>query len=159
MTLKYIKTYGSWMVSDVQPIKGELGVEYSGQRRTLFEYVYYGSYKIGEAFSDSYKTITKDGKLVDVKEFLGKNIITEALENAHVFAFSSASDNDNDWSGRLITEKSLKVTKKSVLICLDGSPVVNDKTLSIHDYDELSTDKTYTIDLKTDGVLALFTEI
>ena len=59
----------------------------------------------------------------------------------------------------MVTEKSLKVTKKSILICLDGSPVVNDKTLSIHDYDELSADKTYTIDLKTDGVLALFTEI
>ena len=59
----------------------------------------------------------------------------------------------------MITEKSLKVTKKSILVCLDGSPVVNDKTLTRNDYDELSTDKTYTIDLKTDGVLALFTEV
>ena len=159
MTLKYVKTVGSWMVSSIQPIKGELGIEYAVQRRNLYEYVYYGSFRIGEAFSDSYKTITKDGKLVDVKEFLGKNIITEALENAHVFAFGSASDNDNDWTGRLVTEKSLKVNKKSLLLCLDGSPVVNDKTLSRYDYDELSTDKTYTIDLKTDGVLALFTEI
>ena len=157
MTLRYVKTLDSWMASSAQPSKGDLGIEYAEQRRTLYQYVYYGSYKIAEPFSDSYKIISKDGKLVDVKEFSGKNIVTEALENSHVFAFSSTSD--SDWDGRLVTEKSLKVTKKSILICLDGSPVVNDKTLSIHDYDELSTDKTYTIDLKTDGVLALFTEI
>ena len=71
MTLRYVKTYGSWMVSYAQPIKGELGVEYSGQRRTLFEYVYYGSYKIGEAFSDSYKTITKDGKEYNMVQHSG----------------------------------------------------------------------------------------
>ena len=159
MTLKYVKTVGSWMVSSIQPNKGELGIEYAVQRRTLYEYVYYGSFKISEIFSDSYKTITKDGKLVDVKEFSGKNIVTEALENTHTFTFSPASDNNNDWTGRLVTENSLKVAKKSLLLCLDGSPVVNDKTLSRYDYDELSTDKTYTIDLKTDGVLALFTEV
>ena len=159
MSLRYVKTEGSWMISSVQPDKGELAIEYSVQRRNLYEYVYYGSFRIGEAFGDSYKTITKDGKLVDVKEFSGKNIVTEALENTHAFGFSPASDNDNDWNGRLVTEKSLKVTKKSVLICIDGSPVVNDKTLSRYDYSELSKDKTYTIDLKTDGVLALFTEV
>tara|TARA_Y100000593_G_scaffold32654_1_gene64367 strand:- start:2325 stop:2804 length:480 start_codon:yes stop_codon:yes gene_type:complete len=159
MTLRYVKTLDSWMASAAQPSKGDLGIEYAEQRRTLYQYVYYGSYKIGEPFSDSYKTISGDGKLVDVKEFLGKTVVTEALEDTHVFGFSSASRNDSDWTGRLITEKSLKVTKKSILVCLDGSPVVNDKTLTRNDYDELSTDKTYTIDLKTDGVLALFTEV
>ena len=156
---KYVKTVESWMASVSQQSKGDLGIEYAEQRRTLYQYVYYGSYKIAEPFSDSYKIISKDGKLVDVKEFSGKNIVTEALENTHTFTFSPASDNNNDWTGRLVTENSLKVAKKSLLLCLDGSPVVNDKTLSRYDYDELSTDKTYTIDLKTDGVLALFTEV
>lgn len=159
MTLRYVKTLDSWMASSAQASKGYLGIEYAEQRRTLYQYIYYGSYKIGEPFSDSYKTISGDGKLIDVKEFLGKTVVTESLEDTHVFGFSSASDNDNDWTGRLITEKSLKVTKKSILVCLDGSPVVNDKTLARNDYDELSTDKTYIIDLKTDGVLALFTEV
>ena len=44
-------------------------------------------------------------------------------------------------------------------MCLDGSPVVNGKTLARYDYDELSTSKTYDIDLKTDGVLTLFTVV
>ena len=157
MTLRYVKRHDSWRVSDAQPIKGELAVEYAVDRTTLFEYLYFGSYKIGEPFSDSYKTITKDGKLVNLKEFIGKTVVTEALENSHVFAFSSTSD--SDWDGRLVTEKSLKVTKKSILICLDGSPIVNGKTLARYDYDELLTTKSYDIDLKTDGVLALFTVV
>ena len=160
MTLRYVKTFGSWMTSSAQPTKGELNVDYAKQRRTLFEYVFYGSYKIGQPFSDSYKTITKESKLVNVKEFAGKDTIIQSLEDTHVFGFSPASDSDSDWTGRLIEENSaVQVTKKSVLICLDGSPVVNGKTLSRYDYDELSKDKTYTIDLKTDGVLALFTEV
>ena len=42
--------------------------------------------------------------------------------------------------GWAIKQKTGSGSNKSILICLDGSPVVNDKTLSIHDYDELSAD-------------------
>ncbi len=173
MTLKYVKKCGdSWIACSAQASKGEVGLEPGVDRRTLYQYVFYGSVKIAEPFSNSSKTLdAKNGKLVDVKEFLGKNVVYEFLEDTYVFGFNQGvstesdgqrnpdGDSTVDWSGKLITEKSLKVTKKSILVCLDGSPVVNGKTLARYDYDELSTSKTYTIDLKTDGVLALFTQI
>ena len=173
MTLKYLKSADSWMACAAQGTKGEVGIESADERRTLYQYVFYGSVKIAEPFSDSSKTLelTK-GKLFDTKELLGKHVVYEFLEDTYVFGFNSyvqprsdsgefdASVTGSDWTGKLI-EKNAKITvaKKSVLVCLDGSPVVNGKTLARYDYDELSTSKTYDIDLKTDGVLVLFTVV
>ena len=173
MTLRYLKSCDSWMACASQGTKGEVGIESADERRSLYQYLFYGSVKIAEPFSDSPKTIdAKNGKLVDVKELLGKNVVYEFLEDTHVFGFNSyvnprsdsgefdASVTDIDWTGKLIEKNgTITVAKKSILVCLDGSPVVNGKTLSRYNYDELSTSKTYTIDLKTDGVLALFTQI
>ena len=173
MTLRYITKCGeTWMACSAQARKGELGLDQkSGKGRlTTYQYLFYGSVKYAEPFSDS-STIhdSKGGKLLDFKQFTGKNIVYEFLEDSYVFGFGRGvvteengkriEDSTTDWTGKLITEKSLKVAKESVLICLDGSPVVNGKTLSRYDYDELSTSKTYTIDLKTKGVLALFTVV
>lgn len=172
MTLRYLKSCDSWMACASQGTKGEVGIESADERRTLYQYIFYGSIKVAEPFSDSSKILDgKGGKLIDVKELKGKNVVFEFLEDTYVWGFNpnvqprsdsgefDASVTDIDWTGRLITENSLKVSKKSILVCLDGSPVVNGKTLSRYNYDELSTSKTYTIDLKTDGVLALFTQI
>ena len=174
MTLKYVKKCGdSWIACSAQASKGEVGLEPGVDNRTLYQYVFYGSLKVAEPFSDSSKTLelTK-GKLFDTKELLGKHVVYEFLEDTHVFGFNSyvkprsdsgefdASVTGNDWTGKLIEKNgTITVAKKSVLVCLDGSPVVNGKTLARYDYDELSTSKTYDIDLKTDGVLALFTVV
>jgi len=174
MTLKYVKKCGdSWIACSAQASKGEVGLEPGIDRRTLYQYVFYGSVKIAEPFSNSSKTLdAKNGKLVDVKEFLGKNVVYEFLEDTYVFGFNQGvstesdgqrdldGDSTIDWSGKLIEKNgAITVAKKSILVCLDGSPVVNGKTLARYDYDELSTSKTYDIDLKTDGVLALFTQV
>ena len=50
----------------------------------------------------------------------------------------------------------ITVEKESSLVCLDGNPVVNGITLKRYDYDDLTIDKIYNINLN-DGVLALFT--
>ena len=162
MTLKYVKKCGdSFIACGAQGTKGEVGLELAKDRNTIFNYVFYGSVKISEPFSNSIKTLDgKKGELVDVKEFLGKTVVYEFLENTHTFGFNLARNSKDDWSGKLIEKNGgLKVTKKSILICLDGSPVVNGKTLARYDYDELLTTKSYDIDLKTDGVLALFTVV
>tara|TARA_B100000902_G_C26723951_1_gene628014 strand:- start:29 stop:547 length:519 start_codon:yes stop_codon:yes gene_type:complete len=172
MTLKYIKKCGdSWIACTAQASKGEVGLEPGVDNRTLYQYIFYGSLKIAEPFSDSSKTLelTK-GKLFDVKELLGKNIVYEFLEDTHIFGFNRGVSTDEDgkrsedstidWSGKLIEKnEEITVAKKSILVCLDGSPVVNGKTLARYDYDELSTSKTYNIELKTNGVLALFTQV
>ena len=162
MSLAYVKKCGdSFIACGAQGTKGEVGLELAKDRNTIFNYVFYGSVKISEPFSNSIKTLDgKKGELVDVKEFLGKTVVYEFLENTHTFGFNLARDSTDDWTGKLIEKNGgLEVTKKSILICLDGSPIVNGKTLARYDYDELDVDKTYTIDLKTDGVLALFTVV
>tara|TARA_B100000287_G_scaffold99834_1_gene91912 strand:- start:25 stop:513 length:489 start_codon:yes stop_codon:yes gene_type:complete len=162
MTLQYIKKCGDFFIAcSAQGTKGEVGLELSKDRNTIFNYVFYGSVKISEPFSNSIKTLDgKKGELVDVKEFLGKTVIYEFLENTHTFGFNLARNSTDDWTGKLIEKNGgLEVTKKSILICLDGSPIVNGKTLARYDYDELLTTKSYDIDLKTDGVLALFTVV
>ena len=162
MSLAYVKKCGDFFIACAsQGIKGEVGLELAKDRNTIFSYVFYGSVKISEPFSNSIKTLGgKKGELVDVKEFLRKTVVYEFLENTHTFGFNLARNSKDDWSGKLIEKNgTITVAKKSVLVCLDGSPVVNGKTLARYDYDELSTSKTYDIDLKTDGVLALFTQV
>ena len=174
MTLRYIKKCGdSWIACTAQGRKGELGLDQSSGsgRKTIYQYVFYGSLRIVEPFSDSSKTLelTK-GKLFDVKELLGKTTVYEFLEDTHIFGFAPGTttnedgnrgeDSTIDWNGKLIEKNGeIAVAKKSILVCLDGSPIVNGKKLARYDYDELSTTKTYAIDLETDGVLALFTQI
>lgn len=171
MTLRYITKCGeTWMACAAQGSKGELGLDQkSGKgRKTTHQYIFYGSMKIGEPFSDSTE-ILNAGKLIDVKYLLGKNVNYEFLEDTYVFGFTPGvitgedgqreGDSNEDWDGKLITKNGVvKIEKKSVLVCLEGSPVVNGKTLTRYDYNE-STNKTYTIDVKTNGVLALFTVI
>ena len=70
--------------------------------------------------------------------------------------FNTLNDND-DWDGKLINE-TFTSKGQSVLVCLDGSPVVNNITLSRYDYDELTEGKIYNI-IPDSGVLALFTKI
>ena len=173
MTLRYITKCGeTWMACSAQARKGELGLDQkSGKGRlTTYQYLFYGSVKYAEPFSDSYIIQdSKDGQLLDFKKYLGKNLVFEFLEDTHVFGFTPGvitgedgqrkENSINDWDGKIITKNGVvKIEKQSILVCLGGSPVVNGKTLTRYDYDE-STSKTYTIDLKTDGVLVLFTQI
>ena len=58
---------------------------------------------------------------------------------------------------KLVTESKITITGKSTFVCLEGTPTVNGKELVKYDY--INPDNgDYTIDLKTDGVLLLFTK-
>ena len=174
MTLRYIKKCGdSWIACTAQGRKGELGLDQSSGsgRKTVYQYLFYGSVKYAEPFSDScIIQDSKDGQLFDFKKYVGKNLVYEFLEDTHIFGFAPGTTTDEDgkrgedsaidWSGKLIEKNGeIAVAKKSILVCLDGSPIVNGKTLARYDYDELSTSKTYNIELNTNGVLALFTQV
>ena len=93
MTLKYLKSCDSWMACAAQGTKGEVGIESADERRTLYQYVFYGSVKIAEPFSDSSKTLelTK-GKLFDTKELLGKHVFS--LENDGLFVGTFGNNSD-----------------------------------------------------------------
>ena len=89
-----------------------------------------------------------------MKDYLYQPRIYEALEDVYVWGFNTFPN--QDWDGRLLTDETFTVDTDSVLICLDGKPVVNDITLRRFDYSELSTEKSYDVKLG-DGVIALFT--
>ena len=73
-----------------------------------------------------------------------------------MWGFNKMSEGD-DWSGKLLGDWKIKIKSESVLVCLDGSPSVNNITLTRYDFDELSIGKEYDIMLNS-GVLALFTK-
>jgi len=66
-------------------------------------------------------------------------------------------DGDPNWDGKIVTESKITITGKSTFVCLEGKPTINGKELVKYDY--INPDNgDYTIDLKTDGVLLLFTK-
>ena len=74
-----------------------------------------------------------------------------------MWGFNTLIDGE-DWDGRLLNQNYLKVEQQSVLVCLDGNPIVNEIKLCKYDYDELTIGKDYNIMLNN-GVLALFTKV
>tara|TARA_B100001248_G_scaffold260098_1_gene247495 strand:+ start:378 stop:851 length:474 start_codon:yes stop_codon:yes gene_type:complete len=151
-----IKKCDSWVACAYMADKETIGFEHHPDRKVLYQYVYYGSAKIGTPFSSKYRLINQKGHLVDVKEFYMRDIIYDFVEDTSMWGFNTLND-DDDWDGRLINE-TFTAEGQSVLVCLDGSPIVNNITLSRYDYDELTSGKIYNI-IPDNGVLALFTKI
>ena len=89
-----------------------------------------------------------------MKDYLYQPRLYEALEDFYVWGFNTFPN--EDWDARLLTDEVVTVDEDSVLICLDGRPIVNDISLRRFDYSELSTEKSYDVKLN-DGVIALFT--
>ena len=152
----YMKRCGqSWMACANKADKGYLGLEYGSDRKTIFQYIFYGSAKICKTFSNETRIIENKGEIIDVKEFYRENVIFNFLEDSYIWGFNKLYESD-DWDARLVKEKQIIGTHKSVLVCLDGNPVVNKNTLQRFDFDELQVEKIYNIDIRN-GVLALFT--
>ena len=149
----YFKKLDKFAVCAFQAQKGCIEVEEKSESCGIYHYVFYGSAKIGKAFHSEFD-IVKKGDFFDMKDYLYQPRIYEALEDVYVWGFNTFPN--QDWDGRLLTDETLTVNGESILICLDGKPVVNDITLSRFDYSELSKDKSYDVKLG-DGVIALFT--
>lgn len=151
-----IKKCESWVACAYSADKGTIGFEHQLERKVLYQYVYYGSAKIGKPFMSGYRLIDQKGELVDVKEFYMRDIIYDFVEDTSMWGFNTLKDTD-DWNGELVN-KTFTAKGISVLVCIDGNPVVNNIKLSRNDYDELTEGKTYNI-IPNTGILALFTKI
>ena len=151
-----IKKCETWVACAYSADKGTIGYEHHLERKVLYQYVYYGSAKIGKPFMSGYRLIDQKGELVDVKEFYMRDIIYDFVEDTSMWGFNTLNDGEN-WNGELVN-KTFTAKGLSVLVCIDGNPVVNNIKLSRNDYDELTEGKTHNI-LPDTGVLALFTKI
>ena len=151
----YMRRCGrSWMACANKADKGYLGLEYGSDRKTIFQYIFYGSAKICKVFSDETRIIENKGEIIDVKEFYKQDVIFNFLEDSYIWGFNKLNESDN-WDAKLVKEKQIVGTCNSVLVCLDGNPIVNKNTLQRYDFDELQENKIYNIDIRN-GVLALF---
>ena len=69
----------------------------------------------------------------------------------------SSLNKKQDWNGKLVSGNIVKEEQDSILICLDGSPVVENQELSIFDYGNIDAGVEYEVDA-IDGILAVFTK-
>lgn len=152
--VRYHKKCESWMACGAKGDKGAINFDYAHERKTIYQYVIKGLIKVSKLFSGESK-IYGSGALIDVKEFYNHNVVYEFLEDSDAWGFNPL--HEEDWDGKIVNE-TFKAEKQSVLVCLDGSPIVNNIMMSRYDYDELTFGKTYNI-IHNDGVLALFTKI
>ena len=135
--------------------KGWIGVEPEQLSFGLYYYVVKGSCKFGVPFEKGFDTLKK-GDFYCAKDKLYDHFLVEALEDFSMIGFNTL-DKPQDWSGRIVNEDILKVRKDSILICLDGNPVVESEELTMFDYGNLYSGQEYSIDTN-DGVLGLFTK-
>ena len=98
-----IKKCDSWVACAYMADKETIGFEHHPDRKVLYQYVYYGSAKIGTPFSSKYRLINQKGHLVNVKEFYMRDIIYDFVEDTSMWGFNTLND-DDDWDGRLINE-------------------------------------------------------
>ena len=154
---RYIKKCDTWVACAYDGEEGTCAYEYPHERKVLYHYLYYGSAKVGKPFSNDYKILKGDGTLLNVKDLYMKHNVFCFLEKTSMWGFNTLKDGE-DWDGRLLNQDFLKVNQQSVLVCLDGNPIVNDVKLRKYDYDELTIGKDYNIMLNS-GVLALFTKV
>ena len=154
---RYLCGCDTWMACAYEAEKGCLGVEYGSERNQIFHYVFKGSARVGKLFSNDSRIIDDSkGKLIDCKDLYNADTAFEFLEDTEMWGFNVLDDNVN-WDAKIVTESKLTITKKSALVCLGGKPTVNSKELIKYDYVDIANGD-YTIDLKTDGVLLLFTK-
>ena len=148
----YFKKLNKFAVCAFQAEKGMLEIEPKSESCGIYHYVFYGSAKIGKPFKSEFE-IVKKGDFFDMKNYLNQPRLYEALEDFYVWGFNTFPN--EDWDARLLTDEVFTVEKDSVLVCLDGNPIVNKNTLQRFDFDELQENKIYNIDIRN-GVLALF---
>ena len=141
-------------ICSLEAEKGWIGIEPEYLSYGLYHYVVKGSAKFGVPFKQEYDIIKK-GDFYCTKDKLYDAFMMEAVEDFYIIGFSTL-DIKQDWNGTIVKDKILRVKKESILICLDGSPIVEDQELSVFDYGKLDSYEEYNIDT-TDGVLALFT--
>ena len=136
--------------------KGWVGIHEVDENKGLYYYLYSGSPKVGIAFENTLINLTK-GALTSTKQHLDKSIIIEATDDCDMIIFNTI-EKSQDWSGSLVTSTFTCDNANSYLICLDGAPTVNSKTLQKFDYSKLTSGKEYTV-TSNGGVLGLFTKV
>ena len=88
--------------------------------------------------------------------------IFHSQEDFHLVGFNTL-EKDQNWEGRLVkSDENIldlyvirELNRKGFLVCLDGKPIINNKTMKRYEYSSLDLSKEYRINLNG-GALGLF---
>ena len=138
---------------------GYVLAEHPNERYTIFYYALYGSGKFGKIF-ESEHILIESKKLVDVRDYVNSEVIFQAHEDFCLIGFNTMNKNIH-WNARILDKntKAVKENKKSILICLDGSMIVNDNKFKRYNYASLVVGKEYDIEIDQDSTAVIFTQI
>ena len=155
---KYYKKCGDFIICGYEADKGSIGNEYGGYRTTLYQIVVKGSGKIAKLFDSNVKDLSvSSGRLVDLKDLLGKDVVFQFTEDTEVFGFNTL-DVKQDWNAELITDTFTASSDDSWIICFDGKSSINDKDFEKYDYCKVTKGTEYKVTLNN-GILVLFTKV
>lgn len=155
---KYYKKCGDFIICGYEAEKGSIGHEYGGYRTTLYQIIVKGSGKIAKLFDSNVKNLSvSGGRLVDLKDLLGKDVVFQFTEDTEVFGFNTL-DVKQDWNAELITDTFTASSDDSWLICFEGKSSVNDKDFEKYDYSKVTKGTEYKVTLNN-SILVLFTKV
>lgn len=154
---QYIKKCEEFFICADSGDKGAVGVEYSDQRRGLYNFIVKGSVSFNTINGSTLtqEIYKRDNGLINVKHHLNNDLILRAEEDFYIIGFSCL-EKTTDWEGEIKTG-SFTGTDNSWLIIFDGNPVINGQTLQRYDYAKLEN-KLYDVTLN-DGVIAVFKKL
>ena len=155
---KYYEKCGDFIICGYEADKGSIGNEYGGYRTTLYQIVVKGSGKIAKLFDSNVKDLSvSSGRLVDLKDLLGKDVVFQFTEDTEVFGFNTL-DVKQDWNAQLITDTFTASSDDSWIVCFDGKSTINDKDFVKYDYGKVTKGTEYKVTLNN-SVLVLFTKV
>lgn len=139
--------------------KGYVLAENPNERFTIFVYGIYGSGKFGKIFESDYLNLNSN-KIIDIQDYVHSKVLFEGTEDFYMIGFNTL-DKDIKWEAELLTSENKSVVAKpikSFLLCLNGDVSVNGKKFKRYDYTEIFPDKEYSLDIKENGAVGLFTK-
>tara|TARA_B100000945_G_scaffold260835_1_gene219050 strand:+ start:1629 stop:2111 length:483 start_codon:yes stop_codon:yes gene_type:complete len=155
---KYYKKCGDFIICGYEADKGSIGNEYGGYRTTLYQIVVKGSGKIAKLFDSNVKDLSvSSGRLVDLKDLLGEDVVFQFTEDTEVFGFNTL-DVKQDWNAELITDTFTASSDDSWIVCFDGKSTINDKDFEKYDYGKVTKGTEYKVTLNN-SILVLFTKV
>ena len=155
---KYYKKCGDFIICGYEADKGSIGNEYGGYRTTLYQIIVKGSGKIAKLFDSNVKDLSvSGGRLVDLKDLLGKDVVFQFTEDNEVFVFNTL-DVKQDWNAQLITDTFTASSDDSWIVCFDGKSSINDKDFEKYDYGKVTKGTEYKVTLNN-SILVLFTKV
>ena len=153
-----LKKCSDFMICSYEAEKGAIGNEYGGYRTTLYQIIVKGSGKLAKLFDSNVKDLSvSSGRLVDVKDLLGKDVVFQFSEDTEVFGFNTL-DVKQDWNAQLITDTFTASSDNSWLICFDGKSSVYSKDFEKYDYSKVTKGTEYKVTLNN-SILVLFTKV